>query len=538
MPARGIERWLAQRLSHRLGAAPGRGDGICAGVALPVAGRAGGRASWPPRRHRPDDDPWQPARAVWPLLEVDRRRCAGEPWCAPLAAHLGGDGPGDARRVAGTPSRGGSPGCSTATPRTGPSCSPPGRAGDDTAVAPATWRWQPRAVAAAARRGSARPTRRERLAAACAALRARPGARPSCRSGCRCSGPPGCRPRTSRARRAGRAPRRAPVAAAPLARAVGPGRPAAGRRRARAAAPRRPDAPQPPRHPLLSSLGPRRPGAAAARWPRPRRDARHRHHPRRRPRPPTLLGPAAAATRATTAPPSRHRRRSRAGDRSVQVHACHGPHRQVEVLREVLVGLLADDETLEPRDILVMCPDIETFAPLIVGGVRAGASRARTAIPAHRLRVRLADRALRQTNPLLARWPGCWSWPTPGSPPRRCSTCWPRRRSGRRFGFDDDDLDRLRDLGRPRRRALGPGRRAPRPLPAAGGSRRTPGAAGLDRLLLGVTMAARSDRRTGWAPRCRSTTSESGDVDAGRPARRVRRPAGRGARRAVAASSR
>ena len=52
-------------------------------------------------------------------------------------------------------------------------------------------------------------------------------------------------------------------------------------------------------------------------------------------------------------------------DRSVQVHACHGPARQVEVLREVLLGLLADDPTLEPRDILVMCPDIEAYAPLV-----------------------------------------------------------------------------------------------------------------------------------------------------------------------------
>ena len=35
-------------------------------------------------------------------------------------------------------------------------------------------------------------------------------------------------------------------------------------------------------------------------------------------------------------------------DTSVQVHACHGPARQVEVLREVLLGLLADDPTLSP----------------------------------------------------------------------------------------------------------------------------------------------------------------------------------------------
>ena len=44
--------------------------------------------------------------------------------------------------------------------------------------------------------------------------------------------------------------------------------------------------------------------------------------------------------------------------------------RQVDVLREVLLGLLADDPTLEPRDILVMCPDIETYAPLIAETAR------------------------------------------------------------------------------------------------------------------------------------------------------------------------
>ncbi len=56
----------------------------------------------------------------------------------------------------------------------------------------------------------------------------------------------------------------------------------------------------------------------------------------------------------------------------MQVHACHGPARQVEVLREVLLGLLADDPTLEPRDILVMCPDIESYAPLITAAFGTG----------------------------------------------------------------------------------------------------------------------------------------------------------------------
>ena len=87
-------------------------------------------------------------------------------------------------------------------------------------------------------------------------------------------------------------------------------------------------------------------------------------------------------------------------DRSVQVHSCHGPARQIDVLREVLLGLLQDDSTLEPRDILVMCPDIETYAPLIVANFGLG-DVVHGAHPAHRLRVKLADRSLIQTNPLL-----------------------------------------------------------------------------------------------------------------------------------------
>ena len=55
----------------------------------------------------------------------------------------------------------------------------------------------------------------------------------------------------------------------------------------------------------------------------------------------------------------------RAGDDSVQVHSCYGRARQVEVLRDAILHLLADDPTLEPRDVIVMCPDIETFAPLV-----------------------------------------------------------------------------------------------------------------------------------------------------------------------------
>lgn len=93
-----------------------------------------------------------------------------------------------------------------------------------------------------------------------------------------------------------------------------------------------------------------------------------------------------------------------AQDRSVQVHSCHGPARQVEVLRDVLAGLLEDDPTLEPRDILVMCPRVDDYAPLIQAqfGMLDVPGAARKGHPAHQFRVRLADRGARHTNPLLS----------------------------------------------------------------------------------------------------------------------------------------
>ncbi|ORA38233.1 exodeoxyribonuclease V subunit gamma [Mycobacterium aquaticum] len=130
----------------------------------------------------------------------------------------------------------------------------------------------------------------------------------------------------------------------------------------------------------------------------------------------------------------------RVDDRSVQVHSCHGPARQIDVLREVLLGLLADDPTLEPRDILVMCPDIETYAPLITAGFGLG-DVVHGAHPAHRLRVRLADRALVQTNPLLsvaARLLTLAGGRAGASEVLNLAESAPVRA---RFGFTDDDLD-------------------------------------------------------------------------------------------------
>ena len=52
-------------------------------------------------------------------------------------------------------------------------------------------------------------------------------------------------------------------------------------------------------------------------------------------------------------------------DRSIRFHSCHSPMREIEVLYDNLLSLFEEDDTLLPRDILVMAPDIEIYAPLI-----------------------------------------------------------------------------------------------------------------------------------------------------------------------------
>lgn len=52
-------------------------------------------------------------------------------------------------------------------------------------------------------------------------------------------------------------------------------------------------------------------------------------------------------------------------DRSIQIHSCHSPMREVEVLHDQILALFAEDPDLLPADVLVMAPDMDRYAPLI-----------------------------------------------------------------------------------------------------------------------------------------------------------------------------
>ncbi|EPH00346.1 exodeoxyribonuclease V, gamma subunit [Propionibacterium sp. oral taxon 192 str. F0372] len=87
-------------------------------------------------------------------------------------------------------------------------------------------------------------------------------------------------------------------------------------------------------------------------------------------------------------------------DTTIQIHACHGPNRQVEVLREILCTLFSDDPSLQPRDVVVLCPDPVTFAPLVAACFQLD-SDSGAMHPAARLRVQLSAGSLSRFNPVL-----------------------------------------------------------------------------------------------------------------------------------------
>ena len=472
VPTRGMERWLTQRLSDGLG--------ICANVGFPPPRVLVGDAIAAVSGVDPETDPWLPERLVWPLLDVVTGALE-EPWAGDLATHLGGaDDPvrrarrfATVRHLAGLFDRYG-----TYRPELLLGWAD-GEDDDD---------WQ----AELWRRLRARigvPSPAERLADGlrAAARGARPGRAPAAGRAVRPDAPARGRPRgPARARRGARRP---PVRPAPVAGAVGRDRAAASRS---SAAPTTRTAAL-PRNRLLGSWG---------------NDARElqlvvagagtadHHHPVAHAEG-TLLARIQADVRADRAPAGDLVLDP--GDRSVQVHACHGRARQVEALRDAILHRLAEDPTLEPRDVIVMCPDIETFAPLIHATFGAGevSEDEDDALPAELrppdLRVRLADRSLRQTNPVLGAVAGLLDLADARLTASQVLDLADREPVRRRFRLDDDDVGRLEDWIAESgiRWGLDAEHRAPFKLAdvPAGTWRR-----GLDRLLLGVTMTEDGER--------------------------------------------
>lgn len=180
-------------------------------------------------------------------------------------------------------------------------------------------------------------------------------------------------------------------------------------------------------------------------------------------------------------------------DRSVQIHSCHSPLREAEVLRDNLLELLATVPGLSPREIVVMTPDIETYAPYITS-VFGSATDGTPQLP-----FSIADRMLLHDGEvasallkLLALYGTRCTAPALfdlcSSPPVR-----------RNFGLDEEELSTIRTwIDKTRIRwGLDERERGRFNLPAY---RQNSWRAGLDRLLLGYAMPDEGELVDGILP--------------------------------------
>ncbi|HKX15699.1 MAG TPA: exodeoxyribonuclease V subunit gamma [Propionibacteriaceae bacterium] len=514
VPTRGVERWLSQGLAQRLGTSPGRNDGVCVGVAFPSPRRLVARALAGSAAEE-DIDPWQPQRAVWPLLRVIDG-CRGEQWAALLWHYLGGG-----RSAELDPLRAGRrwstarhlAGLFTTYAAIRPAMINSWSQGRDIdasgAPLPPDRAWQAE-LWRRLRDELATPSPTERLQAAVARLRLEPESsdlpqRLSVFGATRVE--PDhllvlsvlaehrdvhlwlAHPSPALWDRVKAAVQRTGLD------------PSQGSRRCD-------DTTEEfVRHRLLAYLGRdiRELQLVLAKISPSAADVHHEAPESTEPE--TLLDWLQSDIAANRQPrPRNEKPLLTPDDQSIQVHACHGPDRQVEVPREVLVGLLADDDTLEPRDIVVMCPDIERFAPLIAASFGLDTPETQAEHPGHRLRVRLADRSLRQLNPLLALVSRVVALADSRVGASALLDLCAAPPVARKFSFSQDDLERLRDLV-PRAGVRWGFDAEHRRRFQMGEFRQNTWAAGLERLLLGVTMDETDQHFIG-------TTLPLDDVDA------------------------
>jgi exodeoxyribonuclease V gamma subunit len=540
--SRGIERWLTQRLSATLGARPGGNDGVCANIEFPFPGTLISAALARASNTEPKEDPWLPERAVWPLMEVVADHF-DDPWLAPLAQHIensvtvqGSKRFSSIRHVADLFDRYAvhRPAMLQAWARVaaGSACGDlGGQPGDE--VGESSWQaelWR----LLRARIGCASPA--ERLVEACARLRDQPELLP-------------LPPRLSLFGLT-----RLPASYLDVLDAMAEGRevhlfllhpsPALWRRLAesgevgpgsRFTLRSQDPTVSAPHNPLLASWGRDAremqlvlggavaPGDAVSdEAPGPTEGARGDEAAG----PVTLLGRLQDDIRLDRAPSGGGRSGADArplldeADDSVRVHSCHGRGRQVEVLRDAILHLLEDDPTLEPRDIIVMCPDIEHFAPLIQatfgGHDLSGDGQGDTGDgegpgnSTRSLEIRLADRSLRQTNPVLGVLAEVLELSTARITATEVLDLAGRDPVRRRFRFGDDDLFRLEEWvqGAFVRWGFDAEHRAPFQLSDIAANTWE---SGVDRILLGVTMAEEGQRLFGGALPLDDV--DNGDID-------------------------
>ncbi|PSU54615.1 exodeoxyribonuclease V subunit gamma, partial [Photobacterium aphoticum] len=124
-------------------------------------------------------------------------------------------------------------------------------------------------------------------------------------------------------------------------------------------------------------------------------------------------------------------------DRSLTVHACHSPMREVEVLHDKLLAMFEADTSLKPRDVIVMVADINAYSPAIQAVF--GNAPGQRYIP-----FSISDRTAEQENPILLAFLRLLALPESRCHASELLELLEVPAVMRKFGFDSDSFEKIK----------------------------------------------------------------------------------------------
>ncbi|WP_210394658.1 exodeoxyribonuclease V subunit gamma [Motiliproteus sediminis] len=132
-------------------------------------------------------------------------------------------------------------------------------------------------------------------------------------------------------------------------------------------------------------------------------------------------------------------------DDSITLSASHSALRELQALHDWLLHRFNQDQTLTPRDVLVMCPQVEHYAPYISAVFDSGffASRVEGSDQPPKLPVSITDRAPRDAEPLISSFLELLTLPDSRFQVSRILDLLRLPSLQARFGFSADELSTL-----------------------------------------------------------------------------------------------
>lgn len=185
----------------------------------------------------------------------------------------------------------------------------------------------------------------------------------------------------------------------------------------------------------------------------------------------------------------KYQKTSDSSNNSIAIHSCHSPMREIEVLHDNLLNIFEHFRELDPKDILVMAPDISIYTPLIES-VFESRSSATMRIPYH-----ITDQGIAAGSQVVKGFWGIIDLQDKGfsAPAVMASLEPPSIRE--KFGLSAVDVKKIEKWVSETNIRWGLGNTMPHHEALSGGNPNS-WQAGLERMLLGYAMPGQNERLT------------------------------------------